>query len=97
MILQFLLTFYCACLLCTGKDPGHPLSGVTAAGTRVKRGTIACPPPMPMGQLVIIDGSWYTCLDRGGAIKGNKIDVFVPSHAEALRRGVRHAWVEIVR
>jgi len=92
-----LLTHYCSCLLCTGKDPGHPLSGVTAAGTRVKRGTVACPKDMRLGQLLIIDGSWYTCLDRGGAIKGNKIDVFVPSHAEAIRRGIRLVEVEVVR
>ena len=34
-----------------------------------------------------INGHIYTVEDRGGAIKGNKIDIYVNSHSEALKLG----------
>ena len=34
-------------------------------------------------------------LDRGGAIRGNRLDVFFNSHQEALEWGVRHLDVKI--
>ena len=36
---------------------------------------------------MIINGHTYTVEDRGGAIKGNKIDIYVDSHQEALKLG----------
>jgi len=38
-----------------------------------------------------------TVEDRGGAIKGNKIDIYVNSHAEALAWGVRYLPVTSVQ
>jgi len=89
----WLLTWYCACLLCCGKT-----DGITAAGTRAKANwTIACPRSLPLGTLLEIDGEWRMCLDRGGAIRGKRLDVFVNSHKEALKLGTRRAVVEVVR
>lgn len=34
-----------------------------------------------------INNTIYTVEDRGGAIKGNKIDIYVDSHEEALKLG----------
>jgi len=35
-------------------------------------------------------------LDRGGAIKGNRLDVFFPTHAEALKWGRQKVEVVVV-
>ena len=40
------------------------------------------------GSRVEINGQIYIAEDTGGAIKGNRIDMCVSSHAEAYRRGV---------
>ena len=85
----WLVTFYCACFLCTGKHPGDPAHGVTSSGAPVRREwTVACPPGLD-GHLVSIAGvGLRMCEDRGGAIVGRRLDVYVPTHAEALRLGV---------
>ena len=43
-----------------------------------------------------INGKTYVVEDRGGAVKGNKIDVYMNSHAAALAWGVKYLPVEIV-
>lgn len=41
-----------------------------------------------------IDGVVYVAEDTGGAIKGNRIDVFVATHEEAMERGVK--WCKVL-
>lgn len=81
---EFTITHYCACSRCCGKS-----DGVTATGTQATAGrTIAVDPKViPLGTEVIIDGQSYIAEDTGGAIKGNKIDIFCESHEEAINRG----------
>ena len=81
---EFTTTHYCACSRCCGKS-----DGVTATGTQATAGrTIAVDPEViPLGTEVIIDGQSYIAEDTGGAIKGNKIDIFCESHEEAINRG----------
>lgn len=88
---NFKITHYCICRKCCGKSPSHPNYGITATGTRATPGrTIAVDPrKIPYGTKVIIDGHTYIAEDCGGAIKGNKIDICVSSHSEALQKGVR--------
>lgn len=62
----------------------------TASGTRVTEGrTIAVDTKViPMGWWVYIEGIGFRrAEDRGGAIKGNKIDVYIDSLKEAKRFG----------
>lgn len=84
---EYKLTAYCACKKCCGKT-----NGITASGVRAKEGvTIAADTSvLPFGTVVLIDGHEYTVQDRGGAIKGNRIDVFFDSHQKALEFGVQH-------
>lgn len=43
------------------------------------------------GQMFVIPGyGRVPVLDRGGAIKNNKLDVFFPTHKEALQWGVQY-------
>jgi len=86
------ITHYCKCTRCCGKN-----DGITATGTQATAGrTIAVDPKViPLGTEVIIDGQSYIAEDTGGAIKGNKIDIFCDSHEEAINRGriTREVWV----
>ena len=45
---------------------------------------------LPFGTVILIDGHEYIVQDRGGAIKGNRIDVYFESHEEALEFGVQY-------
>lgn len=87
---RFKLTSYCSCSRCCGKS-----DGITATGTKAKQGrTIAVDPSViPYGTKVIINGHTYVAEDCGGAIDGNRIDIFFNSHKDALKFGVQYATV----
>lgn len=88
----------------TGKRPGSPGYGLTASGTYAKVGTVAVDPKViPLGTkmyIVSTDGSivygYCTAEDTGGAIKGNKVDLFYNTTAECLRFGRRDVYVYIL-
>lgn len=83
----FKLTAYCPCSKCCGKWA----NGITATGTTAKANhTIAVDPRViPYGSVVCIEGyGTYVAEDCGGAIKGNRIDIFYNTHSEALNSGV---------
>jgi len=46
-----------------------------------------------MGTEVEIDGHIYIAQDVGGAISGNRIDLYFDSHEDALQWGVREKTV----
>ena len=80
----FTITYYCACTKCCGAYA----TGTTASGTKVQQGrTIAAPSRYAFGTKMKIFDHVYTVEDRGGAITGNKIDIYVDSHSEALKLG----------
>lgn len=91
---KFKLTAYCKCSKCCGKWSGSP----TASGVMPKANrTIAVDTSIiPFGTEVIINGNTYIAEDTGSAIKGNKIDIYMPSHQEALNFGVQYAEVFVV-
>lgn len=84
---------YCACAKCCGKT-----NGITASGAKAKANhTIAAPSTYKFGTKIEIAGMGvYTVEDRGGAIKGNKIDIYFNSHAEALKFGRRNLKIRVV-
>lgn len=81
---MFETTAYCPCVSCCGKS-----DGITATGTKATAGrTIAVDPNIiPYGTEVIICGNTYIAEDCGGAIKGNRIDIYFDSHQEAIMYG----------
>ena len=100
---EFRITHYCACRKCCGKDESDPWYGITATGTRATEGrTIAVDPSViPYGSRVSVfydDGRIveYIAEDCGGAIKGNRIDVFIADHGRARVQGVKSGSVYIV-
>ncbi|MEI8344402.1 MAG: 3D domain-containing protein [Candidatus Moraniibacteriota bacterium] len=72
--------------------------GITASGLKVKaKRTIACPASFPFGVKLKIEGyGTFVCEDRGGAIKGNHIDIYVETKKEAFAFGRRSLSAEIV-
>ena len=77
------LSFYTA-----SSDECGSSNGVTASGKQVQeKRTIAMSSEYPFGTKVMIDGIEYEVQDRGGIIDSNKIDIYVPTKSEALRRG----------
>ena len=87
------ITAYCSCAKCCGKT-----NGITAMGTRAAAGrTVAASAKFAFGTKLNINGHIYTVEDRGGAINGNKIDIYVNSHAEALAWGVRYLPVSVAQ
>jgi len=73
--------------------------GITSSGIKVKaKRTIACPPTFPFGAKLEIEGyGTFVCEDRGGAIKGNHIDIYMETKSEAFAFGRRNLNAKIVQ
>ena len=90
---RYKVTAYCACVKCCGKT-----NGITASGTRATANrTIAAPRTFAFGTKVVINGQTYVVEDRGGAIQGNRIDIYMNSHSQALAWGVRYLDVTVLK
>lgn len=103
---RMLTTGYCSCRKCCGWERRwfktvdsagrEKRVGVTASGTKAHTGTIAADRSYPFGTVMYIDGYGYGRVeDRGGAIKGDHIDLFFSSHSAALKWGKRWRDVKI--
>lgn len=91
-----LITYYCCEKyphICGTGD------GLTALGGEVLPGvSCAVPPGIPLGSTIMIDWGdgdleYRRADDRGGGVKGNHIDLAVPTHEGALEQGVKFATV----
>jgi 3D (Asp-Asp-Asp) domain-containing protein len=73
-------------------EGSKPIAGLTIA---------ADPRIIPMGSRVRVTGAGeysgiYTVSDKGGKIKGNKVDIFMDSREEALEFGRKQVYVAIL-
>ncbi|MDW0110304.1 3D domain-containing protein [Sporosarcina aquimarina] len=77
-------------------------SGITKTGLNLKKNpglkVIAVDPKViPLGSKVYVDGYGYAVAgDIGGAIKGNRIDVFMASHSAAIKWGRKSVRVKVL-
>jgi len=91
------VTAYCPCPKCCGEYS----DGITACGHKVHAGDtfVAADSRFAFYTDMIIEGYNNShpvkVLDRGGAIKGNKLDVFFMTHQEALEWGVHYIDVKV--
>ena len=71
--------------------------GYTSTGTHADIGTIAADTrSIPYGTKLYVQGYGFGVVeDTGGALKGNHIDIFFHSHAEAMRWGVKSMKVAV--
>jgi len=89
----FKTTGYCPCYQCSEGWGRHTCTGAIARSGH----TIAVDPRViPYGSQVIINGVQYTAEDRGGAVRGNHIDIFYDTHAQTRQHGMRNAEVFLV-
>ena len=98
----YTLTAYCSCEKCCGywatirplDANGNPIV-YTSTGEIAKAGTTIAVDPrvIPYGSEVKINDHIYIAQDTGGAIKGNRIDVYFDSHQAALEFGCQNAEV----
>jgi 3D (Asp-Asp-Asp) domain-containing protein len=93
------VTAFCACKKCWGPRA----QGITASGRPVTYNGgrfVAADKAISFNTKLVIpgygDGQAVPVLDRGGAIKGNKLDVYFPTHAEARQWGRRFIPVTVV-
>ena len=94
---RMLVTAYCACTKCCGPSA----RGLTASGKAVTanrgRFVAADAKVFSFGTKLKIpgynNGQQVEVLDRGGAIKGNHLDVFFSSHQKAMEWGKR--WLDV--
>jgi 3D (Asp-Asp-Asp) domain-containing protein len=94
----WLITAYTAGEESTGKSPSDPLYGVTASGTHVKEGDCACDASIPFGtRFAVPSVGIVTCTDRGGAIKGEHLDVYFADLDKALQFGRKMVRVREIR
>lgn len=95
---EWVATAYCSCQKCCGKS-----DGITASGIKAHIGTCACN-WLKFGTKLSVQGlGVLTVEDRGstrhfGSLshKIKRIDVWFPSHKEALEFGKRKVNVEIL-
>ena len=90
------VTAYCPCKKCCGPRA----QGLTASGRPVSFNGgrfVAADRSLSFNTKLLIpgyaDGQAVPVLDRGGAIKGNKLDVYFPTHEQAKEWGRR--WVQV--
>jgi uncharacterized protein YabE (DUF348 family) len=97
-------TAYTADYNSTGKGPDDPYLGITSTGAKAKRNsngysTVAVDPRViPLGTKFWVDGYGYGIAeDIGGAIKGNKIDLYFDSSDEMWDWGLRNVDIYILK
>jgi len=74
------------------------VNDITASGTQVRRGVCAVDTSViPFGTKIFVPGYGVAVAeDRGGAIKGNKLDLFMESYSEARQWGRKNLTVYIL-
>ncbi len=88
----------------TGKRPGNKYYGITASGTKARPGVVAVDPRViPLGTKLYIesldgtkDYGFAVAEDTGGAIKGNKIDLYFNTYSECINFGRRNVKVYVL-
>ncbi|MCP4260100.1 MAG: hypothetical protein GY774_21680 [Planctomycetes bacterium] len=96
-IIEMRVTAYCPCPHCCGEYS----DGITANGHEIQPGDtfVAADGRYPFDTEMLIpdysNSQPVKVLDRGGAIKGNKLDVFFATHEEALEWGVQYLEVNV--
>jgi 3D (Asp-Asp-Asp) domain-containing protein len=91
------VTAYCPCRKCCGKHS----DGLTASSHRIRRGEkfVAADKKYDFKTKFIVpgynQGRAVEVLDRGGAIRGNRLDVFFNSHKEAMEWGLKYIDVKV--
>lgn len=93
------LTAYSNHFASTGKHPGDKGYGITASGEATRHGIVAADwNVLPENSVVFIEGvGIFEVKDTGGAIKGNRIDIYMEKEKDAINFGRQWRKVYILR
>ena len=96
--LKMTATAYDATFESCGKHPDNPNYGITYSGLKVKPGIVAVDPKViPLGTHLYVEGYGEAlAADIGGAIKGNRIDLYYESPKDVARYGKRTVKVYVL-
>jgi 3D (Asp-Asp-Asp) domain-containing protein len=92
---EFRISHYCHCAKCNGVNAYKPCKNGDMP--KVNHTIAVDPSVIPLNSYVWIDGITYKAMDTGGAIKGNRLDLFVSDHQEALELGIKYKHVYLIR
>ncbi|MDB4897273.1 MAG: putative cell wall-binding protein [Firmicutes bacterium] len=94
-VIHFKQAFKLTASMYSSGEPG--VGSWTATGIRVRPGTVAVDPNViALGSLLYVEGYGYAiAADTGGAIKGNRIDLYTASYDQAIDFGMqsRRVWL----
>lgn len=88
----FTITAYCACSQCCGayaENRGDVVTGALGVELIPNYSIAVDPSVIGFYDVVYINGQPYEAHDTGGAIKGNRIDIYMGDHQAAINWGVR--------
>ena len=73
----------------------YAIHGRTASGSHTVHGTIAVDPRIiPIGTRIFVPGyGWGKALDTGGGVRGNVIDLWMPTSRQCYQWGNRHVEI----
>jgi 3D (Asp-Asp-Asp) domain-containing protein len=92
----FTVTAYCGCSECCGayaEGRGDVVTGAIGEPLSANYSIAVDPNVIALGSTVTINGQEYKAQDTGGAIQGNRIDMYFDNHAEAVEFGVQYMEV----
>lgn len=69
---------------------------ITASGSHVHPGTLACPPSIAFGTQVIIEGQTYTCEDRMNRKYADRFDIWMAANSDAIAWGIKTVDVKVL-
>ncbi len=96
--IEMVATAYDATFASTGKHPDHPYYGITRSGLKVRPGIVAVDPKViPLGTYLYVEGYGDAlAADTGGAIKGNRIDLYFESPKDVAKYGKKKVKVYVL-
>lgn len=96
--IKMVATAYDASFESCGKHPDHPQYGITYSGLKVRHGIAAVDPKViPLGTWLYVEGYGEAlAADIGGAIKGNRIDLYYESPEDVAKYGKKKVKVYIL-
>ena len=92
----FTITAYCGCSECCGayaEGRGDVVYGAIGEPLTANYSIAVDPNVIGFGETVMINGQQYKAQDTGGLIKGNRIDIYMDDHEEAIKWGVQYIEV----
>lgn len=104
-VLAMTATAYDLSFQSTGRRPGDKYYGITASGTKIRPGVVAVDPSViPLGTKLYVESTdgtpdygYASAEDKGSAIKGNKIDLYLETAQEVRKFGRRTVNVYILK